>query len=322
MRESTVFARMLFFFFRKVCKVKLQTKIYKNPVFLDSIENHSRWAAEFISYQFGKSKANGRVFNLGTATGSSPELVFAHLIELNRKKRFQPSDGSLVLTQLDNYLLPPRSENGYDLEIFTSLCHPLGLDFSYIRIPPTEGVDKGNLESLKKFDLLIDSEPVDVQLLGLGADGHLAFIPPRQTVSEQLLASFIDEGTRLVALSDETRAINARFFEGNMDAVPRQAVTRGARSILASGWNIVIVNNFKKAMAMHSALAGPVCCEVPASILQLHPRTIWLVAKEAAGTISHWGVEQDIYTDLSLPEDYEGFLEVLSETEGFRWPRY
>ena len=117
---------------------------------------------------------------------------------------------------------------------------------------------------------------MDLQLLGIGHDGHIGFNEPHDA---------FDLGTHCVDLTQETIEANKRFFDGNVDLVPKQAYTMGIRTIMQARKVLMVVNGAGKAEIVKKAFFGPVTPEVPASILQLHPDFILVADEEALSLI-------------------------------------
>ena len=129
----------------------------------------------------------------------------------------------------------------------------------------------------KRYDEVIRSVGgVDLQLLGIGHDGHIGFNEPHDA---------FDLGTHCVDLAQETIEANKRFFDGNVDLVPKQAYTMGIRTIMQARKVLMVVNGAGKAEIVKKAFFGPVTPEVPASILQLHPDFILVGDEEALSLI-------------------------------------
>jgi glucosamine-6-phosphate deaminase len=118
---------------------------------------------------------------------------------------------------------------------------------------------------------MLEAQPVDIQLLGLGHNGHIGFNEPDVNLSG---------GTHAVKLKDETREANARFFD-SMQEVPTSAVTMGVGSILKADTIVLAVRGADKAEIVKEALTGPITTSVPASLLQTHARVIVLLDREA-----------------------------------------
>ncbi len=295
---------------------------YKNPVFIGDYGVLSKWAAEFIAFQYHKKIEEGGNFGLGSATGSSALLTYSALAELVRQKRFNPTDDNTRVVQLDNYVLPPLDPFGYDTEILKNVCDPLGLSKKSLYVPSGFGDHEKVGRGFTNLDRFLELNPVDVQLLGIGNNGHIAFLEPFISEDPESLNRFLERETGLVKLSESTLAANARFFDNDISRVPKEAATRGPKSILASKWNIVYVNNASKALAAYAALTAKVTTFVPASMLQLHSQTIWLIAKEAGDLFESWNEKQNTFRNLPRIELFETWHYHISKMSNFHNPRF
>ena len=128
----------------------------------------------------------------------------------------------------------------------------------------------------KKYDEMIDAQPVDIQLLGIGSDGHIAFNEP---------GTPFDSGTHVTDLAESTIRDNCRFFDNDMSKVPTQAVTQGIGTIMKAGNILLIATGANKAQAVKDMIDGPVDENCPASILQKHPNVIVIVDEAAASLL-------------------------------------
>lgn len=206
---------------------------------------------------------------LGLATGSSPIGVYHQLVEWYRKGDIDFSGVRSV--NLDEYcgLGPdcPQSYHWYMRENF----------FRHINIKPEnthlpDGMAPDIEAECNRYDRLItELGGIDLQLLGLGATGHIGFNEPNES---------FDKTTHKVALKDETIHANARFFETPED-VPKYAVTMGIKTIMQAKKIVLVASGTEKAEILKKALFGPVTPLVPASILQMHP-DVTVVADEGA----------------------------------------
>ena len=206
---------------------------------------------------------------LGVATGASPQPVYAELV----RRRSITSDTRLFL--LDDYVgLPVSDDHRYRATIERQLAGPLGIPATNLLGPD---VDNADLDAAAQdYEQVIRAiGGVDLQICGLGRNGHLGFNEP---------GSSFDSTTRVVELSAETRADNARFFSG-VDLVPRRAITQGLATILLASCIVLVVVGESKASALAACLDGRPTTMVPASILQLHSRVV-VVADRAALSMS------------------------------------
>ncbi len=222
---------------------------------VDSYEKLSRNAANIISAQVIMKPD----CVLGLATGSSPEGTYAQLIKWFDKGDVDFSE--TISVNLDEYVgldgSHPQSYRHFMQEKF----------FNHINIKPENTfVPNGCAENLDKeceeYDARIKKlGGIDLQLLGIGLDGHIGFNEPSDA---------FDKCTHVVDLHESTIKANARFFESENE-VPRQAVTMGMVSIMQAKKVLLIANGQKKKDILMKAFYGPVTPAVPASILQLHP---------------------------------------------------
>ncbi len=213
---------------------------------------------------------------LGLATGSSPLPVYAELIRRHRDGSGPSYAGARAFT-LDEYVgLPPGHEQTYRATIGRELTDHLGLAVQGPD-PSPEGLPTAG----PRYDAAIrDAGGIDLQLLGIGADGHLAFNEPGSSLASR---------TRMKTLTAETRRDNARFF-GSEDEVPRHVLTQGLGTILDARHLVLIATGAGKAAAIAAAVEGPVSASCPASVLQLHPHVTVLLDEAAAA-----GLERSEY---------------------------
>ena len=206
---------------------------------------------------------------LGLATGSSPVGAYMQLVDWYNKGDV---DFSRVRTvNLDEYLGLPR---GNDQSYYYFMHHNL---FDHVNLPEgATNLPNGMAEDMDaecaRYDALIRSlGGVDLQLLGIGHDGHIGFNEP---------CDHFPTGTHVVELAERTIEANQRFF-ASRDEVPRRAVTMGIGTIMAARKVVLVASGAEKAPIVKEAFFGPVTPQVPASILQRHP-DVTLVADEAA----------------------------------------
>ena len=206
---------------------------------------------------------------LGLATGSSPLGIYKKLIEWNAKGDL---DFSAVRTvNLDEYLgLPKCSDQSYYYFMHSNLFDHLNLPAGATNLP--NGMASNMTTECARYDALIEQMGgIDLQLLGIGHDGHIGFNEP---------CDEFPKGTHIVDLAEETIEANKRFFASRED-VPRKAITKGIGTIMAARKVVLVASGVDKAAIVKKAFFGPITPEVPASILQLHPDAV-VVADEAA----------------------------------------
>lgn len=207
---------------------------------------------------------------LGLATGSSPLGVYAELIEMYRQKLV--SFFKSTTFNLDEYVgLPTSHSQSYRSFMNHYLFDHIDVDVKNTYMPNGNAIDlQQECRSYEK--LLEDCGPVDLQLLGIGSNGHIGFNEPDISLTSR---------THVVDLLEETRQANARFFN-SIDEVPKQAITMGIGNIMKAKQIVLLVRGEEKAEAIYRAVEGPITTECPASLLQSHPNVVVLV-DEGAG---------------------------------------
>ena len=205
---------------------------------------------------------------LGLATGSSPLSVYRELIRRHREEGL--SFGAVRAFLRDEYVgLPVGHPQSYAQVIRTEFADHV--DLGGVFGPDGGAVDLDSAAA--SYDALVASAgPIDVQLLGIGANGHIGFNEP---------GSALDSRTRVTTLTSQTRQDNARFF-ASIDEVPIRVITQGLGTISSARHLVLIATGEHKAAAVAAALEGPVTPECPASVLQLHPRVTVVVDVGAA----------------------------------------
>ena len=208
---------------------------------------------------------------LGLATGSSPIGLYKRLIEWNRAGLV---DFSQVRTwNLDEYRgLPRDNERSYYYFMHEHLFNHINIPAEAVHV--INGLNDDAEEECAAYDAAIEAAGgLDLQLLGLGHDGHIAFNEPRED---------FPAGTHCVDLNPITIEANARFF-ASADDVPKQAYTMGIGSIMKARRLLVIISGADKAEALKKVMEGPVTPWFPGSILQFHPDVTIVATADALG---------------------------------------
>lgn len=236
-------------------------KIYKAKDYKDM----SRKAANIISAQV-IMKPN---CVLGLATGSTPIGTYDQLVEWYNKGDLDFSEVTTV--NLDEYKgLPRTNDQSYYYFMHQHLFDRVNIDPERTNVP--NGMEPDAEKECGRYEELIRSlGGVDLQLLGLGHNGHIGFNEPGEAFEKE---------THCVDLTESTIEANKRFF-ASADDVPKQAYTMGIKTIMQAKKILIVVNGENKADIVERAFFGPVTPEVPASILQLH-NDVTLVGDEAA----------------------------------------
>ena len=206
---------------------------------------------------------------MGLATGSSPVGTYQQLIDWYNKGDLDFAQVRTV--NLDEYAgLAPEHSQSYRRFMQENFFDHINIPRENTHVP--NGLAPDLEAECRRYNQVIQSlGGIDIQLLGMGHNGHIGFNEPGQAFELE---------THVVDLTDNTIEANARFF-ASRDEVPRQAITMGIKSIMQAQRIVMVVSGADKADIVRAAFAGPVVPQVPASILQMHPNFI-LVGDKAA----------------------------------------
>lgn len=208
---------------------------------------------------------------LGLATGSTPMPVYEALRESLRGVDVSRVRGFA----LDEYVgLDPAHPESYRSVITREVVEPLGLDPSLVQVP--DGRVDGIEQAGDAYERAIAAAGgVDLQLLGIGTDGHIGFNEPGSSFASR---------TRVKTLTRQTREDNARFFD-SVDDVPMHCITQGLGTILEARHLVLLAFGEAKAEAVAGAVEGPVTASLPGSAIQLHPHVTVVVDEAAASRL-------------------------------------
>lgn len=228
-------------------------------------EQVDKAAAGLIS---GLVRANPRAV-LGLATGSTPIGIYRNLVSDYREGLV--SFKEVTTFNLDEYVgLAADHPASYAAFMREHLFDHVDVPAEATHLP--NGVAADLEEECRRYEALIaEKGPVDLQLLGIGVNGHIAFNEPARELAS---------GIHVAELAEETRQANARFFDDPQD-VPRQAISMGVRSILQARTVLLVAKGKDKAEAIRRAVQGPITTDCPASLLQLHHHVVVMVDKAA-----------------------------------------
>ncbi len=210
---------------------------------------------------------------LGLATGSSPVGLYKEMIADHQENG--TSYQNIITVNLDEYVgLPRDHQESYWTFMHQNLFNHVDIPDENVHVP----LGNGDLEkNCADYDAYLDEHPQDIQLLGIGSNGHIAFNEP---------GTPFESGTYVTDLDESTRKDNARFFDPLGQEVPTQAVTMGLASIMKAKNVLLIATGANKAEAVAAMINGPVTTDCPASILQNHPNVTVILDCEAAGRIA------------------------------------
>ena len=210
---------------------------------------------------------------LGLATGGTPVGTYKQLIDWYNQGDLDFSEVTTV--NLDEYRgLPRENPQSYWYFMHDNLFNHVNIDPSRINLPDGTNLDAA-AECARYDEVIHNVGGIDLQLLGIGHDGHIGFNEP---------GAAFELGTHCVSLTQETIEANKRFFE-SIDDVPRQAYTMGIKTIMQARKVLLVASGKDKAAIVKKAFFGPVTPEVPASILQMHPDFILVGDEDALSEI-------------------------------------
>ena len=213
---------------------------------------------------------------LGLATGSSPVGTYKELIKLNQEGLL---DFSAVRTyNLDEYYpLDPSNDQSYHYFMNDNLFDHVNIDKNNVHVPDGNAPDMN--KACESYEAMLNEVGgVDIQVLGIGGNGHIGFNEPTDT--------FVGP-THVVELPESTIKANSRFFE-KIEDVPTKAISMGIASIMKAKKILLVANGTGKADAIAKTLEGPITPWVPASILQLHPDVTIIVDEAAASGLKEY----------------------------------
>ena len=226
----------------------------------------AKFTSDIITQQLSKNKNSV----LGLSTGSTPEQTYRELVTRHLPHQ---KDWSHVRTiNLDEYVgLDKNNPQSYHYYMHFHLFNHVGIPECNTFLP--DGTSSDPISEGQAYEQrIIDLGGIDLWLIGIGSNGHIAFNEP---------GSSRDSRTRLVNLSDQTIIDNSRFFE-KKTTVPTQAITVGIATIMEAKRIILIATGKKKSKAIYAALKGPVGPDCPASFLREHPNCTFVVDEAAA----------------------------------------
>jgi glucosamine-6-phosphate deaminase len=243
-------------------------------VITDTVGDASRHAADIIERLMATTPAPV----LGLATGSTPKPVYRELIRRHRDQDLSFAGGRVFL--LDEYVgLPHDHPETYRRVIEREFTGQIDLPENRIHSP--DGAADDLVAAAREYERsMAEAGGVDVQILGIGSDGHIGFNEPSSSLGSR---------TRLKTLTANTRRDNARFFDGDLDQVPRHCITQGIATILEARHLVLLAFGAEKAGPLADAVEGPVTSMVPASALQFHPHVTVLVDEAAGSLLDHAG---------------------------------
>ena len=209
---------------------------------------------------------------LGLATGSSPVGLYQNLIKMYENKEISFKD--VKTYNLDEYCELPRSHpESYYSFMHRNLFSHVDIKEENVHIPCSEGSDLQKL--CDDYNNQLHNASIDLQLLGIGANGHIGFNEPGTSFEQE---------TFVVKLTDKTRKDNQRFFN-SLDEVPTHAMTMGIKNIMQAKKILLVASGKNKQDAVKKLLSGEITESFPASILNKHKDVVVIIDEEAAGLL-------------------------------------
>ncbi|WP_127130528.1 glucosamine-6-phosphate deaminase [Georgenia sp. SYP-B2076] len=223
---------------------------------------------------------------LGLATGSSPLAIYD---EVTRRY----ADGRVSFARARAFMLdeyvglpgdhPERYRNVIERDVASRV------DFAPGAVQGPDGNAEDIPAACEAYEAAIArAGGVDLQLLGIGTDGHIGFNEPGSSLASR---------TRIKTLTAQTRADNARFFDGDIDAVPRHCLTQGLATIMSARHLVLVATGTGKAEAVHQLVEGAVSAMWPATVMQHHPHVTVLVDEAAASRLTLRAYYREIYAN-------------------------
>ena len=225
-----------------------------------------------VAFDLLKESLAAGAQTLGLATGSSPIALYQEMVE---------SDvvfSELYSVNLDEYVgLAPDHEQSYHAFMKAQLFDAKPFKESFL----PDGMAEDLEQAAKDYDHVLAQHAIDLQILGIGSNGHIGFNEPGDCFRKE---------THVVELTQNTIEANARFFE-NEAAVPKKAITMGIGCIMAARRVLLVASGANKAEAVYRTVCGPITPQCPASILQLHNDVVIVGDEEALSMVREAGVE-------------------------------
>jgi len=242
-------------------------------------EEASEIAARLVARQVREKPASV----LGLATGATPRGLYARLIRMHRERGLDASD--VTTFNLDEYVaLDPGHPASYHSFMESNLFAHVNIARERIHIP--DGLSRDVPAHCAAYEEAIRAAGgIDLQILGLGADGHLGFNEPGSSLASR---------TRIKTLTEQTRRDNASFFPDG-HPVPHHVITMGLGTIMESRTCLLLAFGKRKAEAVARTVEGPVTASIPGSVLQFHPRAKILLDAEAASQLARNDYYQWVY---------------------------
>lgn len=238
-------------------------------IITENYEELSKVAADIISAEI-KEKSN---LTLGLATGSTPIGTYKELIDKYKKREISFKD--VKSFNLDEYVsLSENDDQSYKYFMNYNFFNHIDIDKNNCFIP--NGVSDNLEDEIARYDrMLEENNYTDIQILGIGENGHIAFNEPGE---------YLNAKTSIVKLKKETIEANSRFFE-HIEDVPKFAISMGLKGIMSSKHIILLASGKNKSNAIRNMLSGKISTQNPSSLLNMHNNVTVILDKDAAELI-------------------------------------
>ena len=223
---------------------------------------------------------------LGLATGSTPIGLYEALARMHKTDGLDFSE--VITFNLDEYVgIPPNHPYSYHTFMEKHFFSAVNIPPENCHIPQSTAI--AHEAFCERYEAaIVDAGGIDIQVLGIGKDGHIGFNEPSSSLGSR---------TRIKTLAQSTLEANAPHFGGAVDAVPKMAITMGVGTIMEAKRCLLLANGESKAEAIAHAVEGPVTAEVPASVLQMHPQTIVVIDETAASQLKRVDYYKQVYAN-------------------------
>ncbi len=237
----------------------------------------SKWAAEYVAAKINESNpSEEHPFKLGCPTGSSPLGMYRHLIELYKAGKV--SFKNVVTFNMDEYVgLPEEHPESYHSFMWTNFFSHIDIRKENVHILNGNAADL-QAECAAYEEAIAMAGGIDLFMGGIGPDGHIAFNEPFSSLGSR---------TRVKSLTTDTIIANSRFFGGDVNQVPKTALTVGVGTVMDAKEVLIVCNGHGKARALRHAIEEGVSQQWTISALQLHPSAIIICDEEATDELRH-----------------------------------
>ena len=250
---------------------KYNEKNHIELIIINNYEEMSKRAADIVSKLI---KKNPQAI-LGLATGSTPIGLYQELIRQNQNKEI--SFKNITTYNLDEYCdIPQNHQQSYYSYMQEHFFKYIDINPNNTHLPKGEG----NIElNAKNYEEALEKNKINLQLLGIGRNGHIGFNEP---------GTHFDLGVHVVELDNKTIQDNSRFFDNDITKVPKKAITMGIKNILDADTIILMANGTNKADVVKYVMSGVIDENIPASSLNIHKGKVYIIVdKEAASKIEN-----------------------------------